>query len=127
VSENAQVVLRQRSPVPSNMSLREIEIETEFVRRTKARRQGLFLKGPILMSRIGQANKLGGQSLALLLAIQHRCDVTRCSTVTLPSSLMAELGINRFARARGLRALEAAGIIRTKQERGKSVRLTLLT
>jgi hypothetical protein len=120
------MALRQHSTVPSNECPLEVEVETEFSRRSRARRLGLFLKGPIPMSRIGQANKLGGQALALLLAIQHRCDVTGSSTVTLPRSLLADLGIDKFAKARGLRALEAAGMITAERQKGKAARVTLV-
>ena len=128
---------QQREPVPSNNeSYKEIfsysnirtperEIETEVSRQFKGRRKGRFLKGPIPMPLISAAAKLPGQSLALYLAVHHQTALTGKQVVTLPSSLLVEMGINRDAKARGLRHLESAGLIRVERVQGRSVRVSL--
>jgi len=65
--------------------------------------------------------------LALYLAIKHRCDVVGRSTVTLPSSLLREFGIDRDAKARGLRALEEAGTIEVDRDGRRAARIILLS
>lgn len=128
---------QQREPVPSNnesykgiysysdIRIPEREIETEVSRGFKGRRKGRFLKGPIPMPLISTAAKRPGQSLALYLAIHHQTALTGKQLVTLPSSLLIEMGINKDAKARGLRQLENAGLIRVERVRGRSVRVSL--
>jgi hypothetical protein len=104
----------------------EVEIETAALRRASARRRERFLKGPILMRHIGTANKLSGQALALFLAIRHRIDLTGKPTVTLPRSLLDELGISKDAKSRGLRQLEGAGLVVVDRSKGRAARVALV-
>jgi len=92
--------------------IQELEVETSLVRQAKSRRSERFLKGPIPLKEITTAACLAGKSLALLLAIHHRIDLTGKTPITLPSNLLSELGISRDAKARGLKYLEQAGLIR---------------
>jgi hypothetical protein len=137
---DAKVASHQREPVPSyNESYNDIsfynnigsplekEIETEVSRKSKVRHQGRFLKGPIPMHLIAKAAKLPGQALALYLAVHHQTTLTCKDLVTLPSNLLAELGISRDAKARGLRHLEQASLIRIERSCGRSVRVGLTT
>jgi len=101
-----------------------VEVETEALKRSRSRHQGRFLRGPPLRQ-IGTAAHLPGQALALLLAVHHQIALTGKRTVTLPRSLMTELGINKDAKARGLRALEGAGLIVIEREAGRTVRAGL--
>jgi hypothetical protein len=129
VAASGTVGLRQCYTGPSykeSDSIDEIEVETEVLRRARARHLGLFLKGPIPMLRIARADKLGAHALLLLLAIHHRVDVTRSPTVTLPRGLMADLGVDKFVKSRVLRALERDGMIRVERAKGRSARVTLL-
>jgi len=103
----------------------EREIPTEVSRRSKIRRQGRFLKGPIPLPLIAIAAKLPGQSLALYIAIHHQTALTGKPMVTLPSSLLVDLGISRDAKARGLRNLEKAGLVQVDRSRGRSARVGL--
>jgi hypothetical protein len=135
----ATVLSHQREPVPSNresyndiynniiVSPIEREIETEVSRQSKVRHKGRFLKGPISMHLIAKAANLPGQALALYLAVHHQTTLTCKDLVTLPSNLLAELGISRDAKARGLRHLEQASLIRIERSCGKSVRVGLIT
>jgi hypothetical protein len=136
---DAKVPSHQREPVPSNNisyknisnnineSNNEKEIETEVSRQSKVRYNGRFLKGPIPIHLIATAAKLPGQALALYLAVHHQTTLTCKDLVTLPSSLLAELGISRDAKARGLRHLEQASLIRIERSCGRSVRVGLTT
>lgn|SRR5450631_762800 len=136
---SATVPSHQREPVSSNnesyndiyynsiVSPLEKEIETEVSRQSKVRHKGRFLKGPIPMHLIARAAKLPGQALALYLAVHHQTALTGKALVTLPSALLTELGISRDAKARGLRHLEQASLIRIERSCGRSVRVGLTT
>jgi hypothetical protein len=116
-----------RSDADSSPGIREVEIETEALRRTRARHRGRFLKGPIPFRQLAAAARLPGQALALFLAAHHQTALTRRTMVTLPSGLLTELGISRDAKARGLRQLEDAGLIRVERSIGRAARVGLIT
>jgi DNA-binding MarR family transcriptional regulator len=54
---------------------------------------------------------LPGKALQVALAIRYRCAVERTRTVKLASALLRKFGLERDAKARALRQLEAAGLI----------------
>jgi hypothetical protein len=66
-----------------------------------------------------------GQALALFLAIHHQTALTGKPIVTLPARLLTDLGVNRDAKARGLRALEQAGLVYVSRSKGKAARIEL--
>jgi len=103
----------------------ETEIETEVLRRARARHRGRFLKGPIPLRQIAAANRLPGQALALFLAVHHQTALTKKTIVTLPRGLLTDFGISPGAKARGLQWLEGAGLIRVS--RGRAARVELIT
>src|SRR3712207_4305424 len=103
----------------------EVEIETS-ASRTRTHRSGRFLKGPILLKPIAQAAGLPGKALALYLAVHHRSDLKGQSTVTLPASLLQQFGIDRDAKARGLRALENAALIQVERNGRRAARIALI-
>lgn len=94
------------------------EVETEYSRRLKASRAEHYLQSHIWIDDIRDATKLGGSCLALLLLIYFRRDVTREEAVTLPSGLLAEFGIDRSAKRRGLKSLEQVKLIKVKRTAG---------
>ena len=105
----------------------ETEIETEVLRRARARHRGRFLKGPIPLRQIAAANRLPGQALALFLAVHHQTALTKKTIVTLPRGLLTDFGISPGAKARGLQWLEGAGLIRVERSRGRAARVELIT
>lgn len=102
----------------------EVEVETRWSSR-RATMGGRFLKGPIAMADIAVAAKLPGRALAVYLAARHRADLTRCTAVTLPRSLLADLGVDKSAKARALRHLEEAGLVTVARTVGRSARVTV--
>jgi hypothetical protein len=106
-----------------------VEVETDYMRDLKRRRAEHYLRGPIRISDIHAATKLGGSCLALLLATHHRITVTGREAITLPSQFLSDFGVSRNAKARGLKMLEAAGFITVKRVPGHSavVQLTMRT
>ena len=101
------------------------EVETEYSRRLKASRAEHYLQSRIRIDDIRDATKLGGSCLALLLLIYFRRDVTREEAVTLPSGLLAEFGIDRSAKRRGLKSLEQVKLIKVKRTVGHTAAIEL--
>ena len=102
----------------------EVEIETTASRAAERRRSARFLKGPIPLASLAVAARLRGRALALLL-IHHRTAVTGEPMASVPVRLLAEFGIGRDAKGRGLRELEAAGLVRVQRQRGRTARVGL--
>lgn len=108
----------------SRSKIAETEIETGV--SSKPRRiQERFLKGPIPIRSIASAAKLPGQSLSVYLAVHHQTALTRRSMVTLPKTLLAQLGISRDAKARALKQLHDAGLVRVENCTGRAARIEL--
>jgi DNA-binding MarR family transcriptional regulator len=105
--------------------IKEIEVETSLVRQSKIRRGERFLRGPIPLKDIATAACLPGQALALFLAVHHQTALTGKPSVTLPARLLAELGISRGSKSRGLKALEQSGLITVAQSKGRAARIQL--
>jgi DNA-binding transcriptional ArsR family regulator len=105
--------------------MRETEVETPTLRALTTRKQHRFLRGPIPLSDITAASRLPGQALALYVAVHHRRAVIGHPIVTVPSTLLAEFGINRDAKARALRALEEAGLVRVERVQGRGARVEI--
>ena len=101
-----------------------VEIETKWSKQFEARRAGRYLVLPPLKEMAGAA-KLPGKALALLLLIHHRQRMLKIRQVTLPSSLLAQFGIDRSAKSRGLHHLREAGFIRVSTTAGHSVLIEL--
>ena len=106
----------------------EVEVEAT-VSRTRshptARPTARFLKGPVPLVSLAVAARLPGKALAVYLAIVHRRDLTHEPTVTLPSTLLREFGVDRDSKARALRALEDAGLAQVERTNGRAARITL--
>jgi hypothetical protein len=115
----------RESTVMPMLSVAEVEIPTQASRKRAVRMSGRFLKGPIGMSVISQASRLGGRVLAVYLAIHHQTALTGKRTVTLPRALLNDMGVDKDAKARALHALNAAGLIVIDQARGRSARISL--
>jgi hypothetical protein len=102
-----------------------VEVQTDFLRQSKVRRTERFLKGPIPLRDISVAANLPGRCLALFLAIHHQIALTGKPIVTLPASLLRELGISRSTKARCLSALEQAKLVDVVRSKGKAARIQL--
>jgi hypothetical protein len=105
--------------------IKETEVETDLVRQSKTRRGERFLKGPIPLKDIATAACLPGHALALFLAVHHQAALTGKPVVTLPARLLADLGISRGAKSRGLQVLEKVGLVTVARSRGRAARVQL--
>jgi hypothetical protein len=104
----------------------EVEVQTDLLRQSKLRRGQRFLKGPICLRDIAAAARLPGRALVLFIAIHHQIALTGKPSVTLPARLLAELGISRSAKARGLKALERSGLVTVARSTGRAARVQLV-
>ena len=126
---DTKVVSHRCDTVPSyresNNMIAEVEIPTTASRARSGRMIGRFLKGPIAMPDIARAARLGGRTLAVYLAVHHQTALTGKRTVSLPKGLLADLGIDKDAKARGLRALEATGLVTVERVKGRAAKVEL--
>ena len=85
----------------------------------------LFLKGPIPWKWLQIAAKLPGKSLQISIALWFRAGITKSRVIKLTNVLLGSLGVDRFAKSRGLMYLEQAGLISIKRTFGKNPTITL--
>ena len=102
-----------------------VEVQTNLLKQSKARRRERFLKGPIPLKDIAAAARLPGKSLALFVAVHHQIDLTGKPIVTLPATLLRDFGITRNTKARCLKALEQAGLVSVMRSKGRAARIEL--
>ena len=108
-----------------NTSILEREVQTRASRVRANRIAGRFLKGPIPLPEIAQAARLPGRALALYLAIHHQMALTGKRVVTLPKTLLADLGVDKDSKSRGLKLLQSVGLIEVDMVKGNAARVAL--
>ena len=84
-----------------------------------------FLKGPVPMSWLTCAARQPGKALHVGIALWFLAGLTKTAEVKLAQSLLAQLGVDRHAGYRGLRALETAGLVGVVRHRGRHPVVTL--
>jgi hypothetical protein len=85
-----------------------------------------FLRGPIPWDWLTLAAKQPGRALHVALELWHWVGIKGTREVSLSRAQMALLGVDRYASARGLRALEAAGLVSVVRHRGRHPIVTVL-
>ena len=85
-----------------------------------------FLKGPVPMNWLHAASKLPGKSLMVGLILWHLRGVRRTPVISLGNKILEEYGIDRKAKARCLKAMQNAGLIKVEQRRGCNPTVTIL-
>lgn len=90
------------------------------------RGQGLFLRGPVPMAWLHVAGAIPGKALAVGVELWHWAGRMKSTRVKLNLSRFADRGISRFSAARGLAALERAGLVRCARGSGRTPVVTLL-
>lgn len=87
----------------------------------------LFLRGPVPWAWLAAAAALPGQALAVGLAVWHRRGCENSPTVKVSLRRLGQLlGVSEPVARRGLRALEAAGLVAADRRPGRAARVTLL-
>lgn len=92
-------------------------------RRTDSWRR--FIKGPIPYEWVARAAALPGKALHVAIMIQFHAGVRSGGELVLSLSSMKGFGVSRHAAARGLSALERAGLVAVNRAPGRAPRVTL--
>jgi hypothetical protein len=115
---------------PSSLRLVLNDGRTVSVRARRGRRaspiRGKFIAGPVDVSWVCQASKLGVKALLVGLALWHIKGLRRSETFILSNVIVEEWGILSDAKSRALRALERAGLIRIERRGKRSPQVTLV-
>ncbi len=85
-----------------------------------------FLKGPVPMSWLREAAKLGGKAVVVGLALWFRHGIEGSGPVKLTRKLLAGLHVSRTTARDCLRKLEAAGLVSVDRARGRCPRVTII-
>ena len=93
----------------------------------KPKTEGRFIKGPVPLPWLIEANKAGGSSLAVGNILWHLSGLKRGKrTVALTTVMCKEWGVGRESKRRALEALEEAGLIRVEHRGNKNPLVTIL-
>jgi DNA-binding transcriptional ArsR family regulator len=85
-----------------------------------------FIAGPIDVSWVCQAGRLGVKALLVGLALWHLRGLRRSNSFIVSNLMMQEWGVQPDAKGRALRALEKAGLITLERQGKRSPRVTLV-
>jgi DNA-binding transcriptional ArsR family regulator len=88
--------------------------------------QDKFIKGPISITWLIQASKLGVTPLLLGLVLWYLIGLRKANTVLLSNVTCRECGIEQDAKRRALLKLEKAGLVAVERSAKKSPKVTLL-
>jgi hypothetical protein len=91
----------------------------------RSRSRGRFLRGPVPWAWIVQAARLRGSALSVGLMLWHKVGIARGQKVLFCLSQATEMGLSRQAARRGLRALQAAGLVSVMRKPGRGLEVTL--
>jgi DNA-binding transcriptional ArsR family regulator len=85
-----------------------------------------FIAGPVDVSWVCRAARLGVKALLVGLALWHLRGLRRSNSFIVSNLMMQEWGVQPDAKARALRRLEKARLITVKREGKRSARVTLV-
>jgi len=115
---------------PSSLRLDQTEM-ARLQGGTRRGRQPLpirdkFIAGPVDVSWVCQASRLGVKALLVGLALWHLKGLRRDNSFLVSNMMLREWGIQPDAKGRALRALEKAGLIAIERRGKRSPRVTLV-
>jgi DNA-binding transcriptional ArsR family regulator len=87
---------------------------------------GKFIAGPVDVSWVCQASRLGVKALLVGLALWHIKGLRRDISFLVSNLMVQEWGVQPDAKRRALRALEKAGLITVERRGKRSPRVTLI-
>jgi DNA-binding transcriptional ArsR family regulator len=123
------------SPYNSTWDPSNLRLDQDGVKRSqgcvrRGRRaspiRGKFIAGPIDVSWVVQAKRLGATPLLVGLALWHLKKLRGVDTFTVSNLMLQEWGVQPDAKSRALRALERAGLIRVERRGKRSPHVTLV-
>ena len=116
----------------SNWDPRSLQLDQVTARRgTRQGRKvspvkGKFIAGPIPVSWVCQAGRLGVKALLVGLALWHIRGLRKMNTFIVSNLMLRDWGIQPDAKSRALRKLERAGLITVERQGKRSPQVTLL-
>jgi DNA-binding transcriptional ArsR family regulator len=105
--------------------LRRLQGGTRRGRRVSPIR-GKFIAGPIDVSWVVQASRLGVKALLVGLALWHLKKLRQADTFIVSNLMVQDWGVQPDAKNRALRKLEKAGLIRIKRQGKRSPQVSLI-
>jgi hypothetical protein len=87
--------------------------------------QGRFIAGPIPVSWVCQAKRLGVTALLVGLALWHIRGLRKSNTFIVSNLMLRDWGIQADAKSRSLRKLERSGLISVERQGKRSPQITL--
>jgi DNA-binding transcriptional ArsR family regulator len=88
--------------------------------------RGKFIAGPVDVSWVCRAGRLGVKALLVGLALWHLRGLRRSNSFTVSNLMIQEWGVQPDAKARALRALERSGLVRVERRGKRSPQVTLV-
>jgi DNA-binding transcriptional ArsR family regulator len=88
--------------------------------------QGKFIAGPIDVSWVVQASRLGVKALLVGLALWHLKKLRQADTFIVSNLMLHDWGVQPDAKTRALRKLEKAGLIKIERQGKRSPLVTLV-
>lgn len=88
-------------------------------RKQDQKQRAEFLKGPIPLDWLSQAGSLPCAALRVGLVLWFEVGRRRSTTIRLGPGLLGKLNIPRTTGQRGLKALEAAGLVTVERHTGR--------
>jgi len=85
-----------------------------------------FLKGPIPLKWLATASKLPGKAFQIGISLWYLKGLKKNHEVKLTNVVLAEFGVKKDAKRRGLEALEEAGLVSIKRRKNKNPIVTIL-
>jgi hypothetical protein len=85
-----------------------------------------FLKGPIPWAWLAKAARQSGKALHVAVVIWFLAGIKRKRSISLSNTALKELGVDRFSKARALRALEEVGLVSVKRPPGCNPVVTII-
>jgi len=101
-------------------------VDREQRSRAKHWIKGRFVKGPIPLTWISKAAQLPGKSINAALACWYLKELKKSHTFKLSNMVAREFGLNKDSKARALKYLEKAELIRCTRTIGRSVVIEML-
>jgi hypothetical protein len=115
----------------ANWDPRSLQLDQVTQRGTRSGRrvsplQGKFIAGPIPVSWVCQAKRLGVTALLVGLALWHIKGLRKSNTFIVSNLMLRDWGIQADAKGRALRKLERAGLLAVERQGKRSPQVTLL-
>ena len=115
---------------PSRLRLNQVWVARSQGAARRGRRtspiDGKFIAGPVNVSWVIKASRLGVKALLVGMALWHLRGLRKADTFIVSNLILRDWGILPDAKRRALRKLEEAGLIRVARNQKRSPEVTLV-